>query len=99
MSDFRAPRPSRSNEEFRPRRERSEREFEGSGRGSYAAHRPSRMAQRSANVDPFFDKPYVASSVAEPAAWDSRATPVKASTNIKPKRKIAALFKAPVAAS
>ena len=99
MSDLRAPRQSRSNEEYRPRRERSEREFEGSGRGSYAAHRPSRMAQRSANVDPFFDKPYVASSVAEPAAWDSRATPVKASTNIKPKRKIAALFKAPVVAS
>ncbi len=46
--------------------------------------------------DPFFDKPYEASATAEPS-WDSK-TPASAiatrgmSPNIKPKRKVAALF-------
>lgn len=93
MADFRPVRQSRSAEEFRPRRER---EFDGGSRTSHA-HRPSRMAPR-ASADPFFDKPYEPSAAAEAAAWDSRVTPIK-STSIKPKRKIAALFKAPVVAS
>ena len=96
MSDFRPARRSRSEEEFRPRRER---EFDGAARSSSHAHRPSRMAQRPANVDPFFDKPYEASSASETAAWDHKtAAPVK-SASIKPKRKIAALFRAPVVAA
>ena len=90
MLDFRAPRRSRD-EEYRPRRERE-------AEGSSHVRRPSRMATRSANLDPFFDKPYEASVVTEPAAWDHRSAPIK-STNVKPKRKIAALFKAPVTAS
>ena len=95
MLDLRPPRRSRSDEEYRPRRER---EFDAAPRGGYA-HRPSRMAQRPANVDPFFDKPYEASSVAETASWDSKhVAPVK-SASIKPKRKVAALFRAPVVAS
>ena len=68
------------------------------------SHRPTRMAQRSANQDPFFDKPYEAKSRAsEPAAWDSSTSKTagaqNTSTSIKPKRKIAALFRAPVTSS
>jgi len=95
MSDFRAARQSRGGDDYRPRRER---EYDGVARGAHA-HRPSRMAPRAANTDPFFDRPYEAKGAAEAAAWDSqRAAPVK-TPGIKPKRKIAALFKAPVAAS
>ena len=95
MADFRPARRSRNDDDYRPRRER---EFDGATRGNHV-HRPSRMAQRPANVDPFFDKPYEASAVSETASWDSKhAAPVK-STNIKPKRKVAALFRAPVVAA
>ncbi|MEG0676973.1 MAG: DEAD/DEAH box helicase [Comamonas sp.] len=100
MEDFRPARQSRSGEEFRPRRERGEYERSESRAPSSSSHshRPSRMAQRSANSDPFFDKPYVSTAAHEPAAWERQiAAPVKGvSSNIKPKRKIAALFKAPV---
>ena len=46
--------------------------------------------------DPFFDLPYEASGTAEPS-WDSKSpastiTPRGLSPNIKPKRKVAALF-------
>jgi hypothetical protein len=45
--------------------------------------------------DPFFDKPYEPSSAAEPA-WEQKvAAPAgRVSPNIKPKRKVAALFSA-----
>ena len=47
--------------------------------------------------DPFFDKPYEAPAVAESAApsWEASARPVarSISANIKPKLKVAALFK------
>ena len=57
------------------------------------------MAPRPANADPFFERPYEASSVGETASWDStHVAPVK-SASIKPKRKVAALFRAPVVAS
>jgi ATP-dependent RNA helicase RhlE len=51
--------------------------------------------------DPFFDKPYEASGTAEPS-WDSKAPSTGVATrgmspNIKPKRKVAALFGAKVA--
>ncbi|MHC3431896.1 DEAD/DEAH box helicase [Delftia lacustris] len=59
-------------------------------------HRGSRMAQRPAHSDPFFDKPYEPSASAD-ATWESQRAAPKAGGNIKPKRKLAALFKAPVA--
>jgi superfamily II DNA/RNA helicase len=66
------------------RRERSERRY------------PERRT--AAPADPFFDKPYEAPSdtSSEPAAWDQKARPARSgvSANIKPKRKVAALFKA-----
>lgn len=100
MEDFRPARQSRSAEDSRPRRERGEYERSESRAPSSSSHshRPSRMAQRSSSSDPFFDKPYVSTVAHEPAAWERQiASPVKGvSSNIKPKRKIAALFKAPV---
>jgi hypothetical protein len=52
--------------------------------------------------DPFFDKPYEpsAATAATPASWEAApkaATAARSgiSANIKPKRKVAALFKAP----
>ncbi|MDO5288578.1 MAG: DEAD/DEAH box helicase [Pseudomonadota bacterium] len=57
-----------------------------------------------APVDPFFSQPYEApSEQAEPPAWEQKAPtrPARAglSANIKPKRKVAALFKAPTSIS
>ena len=50
-------------------------------------------------ADPFFDQPYEATAAAgqAPAAWETQARPGRSSmsANIKPKRKVAALFKAP----
>jgi hypothetical protein len=46
--------------------------------------------------DPFFDKPYEPSAAADAApSWESAARPAvrSVSANIKPKRKVAALFK------
>ena len=50
-----------------------------------------------ASRDPFFEKPYEASAPADAApAWEAaKAAPRSSvSANIKPKRKVAALFKA-----
>ncbi len=47
--------------------------------------------------DPFFDKPYEADAVSQPPAWEATPkAPARGaiSTNIKAKRKVAALFKA-----
>ncbi|MFZ4480381.1 MAG: DEAD/DEAH box helicase [Rhodoferax sp.] len=65
--------------------------------------RPERPLRRDysrpapAPRDPFFDKPYEASTAAETApAWDAtvgRHGPRSISANIKPKRRVAALFK------
>ncbi len=46
--------------------------------------------------DPFFDQPYQAPAVDAAPAWEAAAkAPARAiSSNIKPKRKVAALFKA-----
>ncbi len=73
------------------RRERSDRRH-GSERD-----RPSRAA---APADPFFNQPYEAAAPAEdaaPPAWERQARPTRSgvSANIKPKVKVAALFKAP----
>jgi superfamily II DNA/RNA helicase len=55
---------------------------------------PRREPQRQAPQDPFFDKPYEAPQTEEPPAWE-KAKPAsqRVSGNIKPKRKVAALFK------
>ncbi|HQQ69129.1 MAG TPA: DEAD/DEAH box helicase, partial [Alicycliphilus sp.] len=64
-------------------------------RGAY------RSSSAAATRDPFFDRPYEAAAAGEGAAptWDvvTKAAPVRGSisANIKPKRKLAALFKAP----
>ncbi|KQP17896.1 DEAD/DEAH box helicase [Pseudorhodoferax sp. Leaf267] len=75
----------------RPRREPQER--------VERAERPERPArpQRSATRDPFFDQPYEAPQKAQDAtpSWEANARqPARGiSANIKPKRKVAALFK------
>ena len=85
----------RFSENRRPRREDSE-----------PAARPARFGYRAPALarDPFFDRPYepsTAQSSAQPAAWEvaPKVAPVRGSlsANIKPKRKLAALFKAPTA--
>ena len=85
----------RFSENRRPRREDSE-----------PAARPARFGSRAPALarDPFFDRPYepsTAQSSAQPAAWEvaPKVAPVRGSlsANIKPKRKLAALFKAPTA--
>jgi ATP-dependent RNA helicase RhlE len=44
--------------------------------------------------DPFFDQPYQPPAVNAPPAWEAAAKPAnRVSANIKPKRKVAALFK------
>jgi len=77
---------SRGSAEIRAARDSREPRSAGSARA------PNREPARSS--DPFFDKPYEpASSAAEPA-WEPRAAPVGRglSPNIKPKKKVAALF-------
>jgi ATP-dependent RNA helicase RhlE len=55
---------------------------------------PPARAPRSAPRDPFFDKPYEAPTEAPPPAWEPGERPSgRISANIKPKRKVAALFK------
>ena len=60
--------------------------------------RPERSYSRPAPAprDPFFDQPYEAPKADAPPAWESTAKPAgnRISANIKPKRKVAALFKA-----
>ncbi len=65
--------------------------------------RPERAYNRpvAAPRDPFFDKPYEVSSAEAPPAWEATARPAgnRISANIKPKRKVAALFKAELTAT
>lgn len=52
---------------------------------------------RSAPLDPFFSRPYEAPSADAQPAWEvvTKAVPARGvSSNIKPRRKVAALFKA-----
>jgi ATP-dependent RNA helicase RhlE len=61
-----------------------------------AAPRPQR---HSAPRDPFFDQPYQPATVSAAPTWEAaakHATVRGISANIKPKRKVAALFKAAV---
>ena len=60
-----------------------------------AARPPRDFRPAAAPRDPFFDQPYEAPSPDAPPAWEASAKPVnRISANIKPKRKVAALFKA-----
>ena len=55
---------------------------------------PPARSPRSGPHDPFFDKPYEAPTEAPPPAWEPGERPSgRISANIKPKRKVAALFK------
>jgi ATP-dependent RNA helicase RhlE len=61
------------------------------------APRPQREYRApAAPRDPFFDQPYQAPVTEAAPAWEAGAKPAtsRVSTNIKPKRKVAALFKA-----
>ena len=55
---------------------------------------PRSNAAPRAPSDPFFDMPYEPSSAAAEAAWESKlpAAPRGLSPNIKPKKRVAALF-------
>ena len=81
--DSRPPREHRERREASPQRERRE----------YTPHR-----QPTVSRDPFFDQPYESSAApdAQPA-WEAaaKANPARSgvSANIKPKKKVAALFK------
>ncbi len=72
-----------------------------SERGHYSAslQKPIRRPYQ-APVDPFFSKPYEASSSEQTPSWDAsphknQVTKGSISPNIKPKKKVASLFKAP----
>ncbi len=80
-----------------PRREREYAPREG---GRDFTREPSRQHRAAAPRDPFFDKPYEAAAVAEGTpipspSWEPtvKATTSRVSTNIKSKKKVAALFK------
>lgn len=76
----------------RERSERREPRESREPRENYRGFRPA-VASR----DPFFEKPYEASSATAAPAWEAAAkspTRSSVSANIKPKRKVAALFKA-----
>ena len=93
-----------------PYRERARRDDEGSSasraaessepRTSFPARSAVREAPRAPS-DPFFDTPYEPSAGDVEPAWEKRATPAGRglSPNIKPKKKVAALFGAKVAES
>ncbi|MGP1683463.1 MAG: helicase-related protein, partial [Giesbergeria sp.] len=72
-----------------PRGERTERaERPERARGGF---RPTPVSR-----DPFFEKPYEAPQTGEAPGWEAAARPARsASPNIKSRRKVAALFKAP----
>ena len=100
-------------EEERPRGRfeegrRARREGEGAAasaapRSSHGRSGGSSHRSASASRDPFFERPYEPSDGAEAApTWEAAPRPAARSSlsaNIKPRRKVAALFKAPTAAS
>ena len=91
------PQRDRFNDGHRERREREGRDVRREReRDQDEAPQDRRERYRPAPVsrDPFFDKPYVAKA-AEPAAWDasSKPAPARGAASVKPRRKVAALFK------
>ncbi|UXH77618.1 DEAD/DEAH box helicase [Roseateles amylovorans] len=94
----RVDRPERGSDEPREERPRRVREDRRDEAYSVSAPVPAPRPQRGAAYDPLFDKPYEASERAEPPSWE-KSLPASAanaarglSSNIKPKKKIAALF-------
>jgi ATP-dependent RNA helicase RhlE len=74
-------------------RDRTRHDAEAERTSRPAAARPMPAAAKVA-ADPFFDQPYEARASSESPAWESKATvPARGiSPNIKPKKKVAALF-------
>ena len=93
----RAPRGERSDRggdrEERGERRDFRREREDRRDETYGGHAPARAPQRQA-YDPLFDKPYEAAEGAEAPSWEKgpASAPRGVSSNIKPKKKVAALF-------
>ena len=93
----------------RPRRDAPESSYApagsepvGGGRAPRAPYRSSGESVRKPAADPFFDRPYEPSTTAAPAWESTAAQPVASrglSPNIKPKRRVAALFGQKVAAT
>jgi ATP-dependent RNA helicase RhlE len=84
---------------YRRREEFDERPQADAGAPPAREARASRPAPRRAPADPFFDKPYEEpTGQAEPAAWESKDTPLSQASGsglsrfIKPKRKVATLL-------
>ena len=67
-------------------------EERGDPRGSLDVP-PPRQQRSGPPKDPFFDQPYEPPQREEAPSWESGAKPARVSANIKPKRKVAALFK------
>ena len=90
-------RPRRTFSE-RPRSEGDEDRPDRPARPPAAARSPSYAAPR-ASSDPFFDQPYEPASAAAAPAWEAKAAGAarSVSPNIKPKKRVAALFGARVA--
>ena len=84
--------------EFRER-ERHDVDEERAPRAAPVASRSSYVAPRPASQDPFFDRPYEAPAGGAEPAWESKGpvAPRGLSPNIKPKKRVAALFGAKVA--
>jgi ATP-dependent RNA helicase RhlE len=74
---------------------RAWREQDGEDRPARTEERRREPRAAQAPKDPFFDQPYEAPATEQPPAWEANAKPATArvSANIKPKRKVAALFK------
>ena len=93
----RAPRGERSDRggdrEERGERRDFRREREDRRDETYGGHAPARAPQRQP-YDPLFDKPYEAAEGAEAPSWEKgpASAPRGVSSNIKPKKKVAALF-------
>ena len=102
VEDDRPARRPRREFESRDRRddegggsERAERSERSAPRSEAPPQRSSYRSAPSAPRDPFFDKPYEASASEERAAWEkgpAANAPRGLSANIKPKKKVAALF-------
>jgi superfamily II DNA/RNA helicase len=96
-SDSRSPREgfdARPRRNSRDSKESQERGSSSSGSSSWG-HRS--YEKKAAPLDPFFEKPYEPSAAPEQTpSWEATARPTtrSISANIKPKRKVAALFKA-----
>jgi superfamily II DNA/RNA helicase len=90
-------RPRRSEYRSEGRREECRDDRRDERRRDEVASAPRAPAPRPASYDPLFDKPYESSERAEPPSWEKAPAGAAAaarglSTNIKPKKKVAALF-------